>query len=62
MRRTTASLTGPVGTAFTIDDGSGNMMSVTLTQVINPAPGSDQECRLRGAKHCQARVNSVEPQ
>jgi hypothetical protein len=38
---TTASLAGSVGTQFTTDDGSGNKMSVTLTQTINPAQGND---------------------
>lgn len=37
-----SSLSGPVGTAYTANDGSGNKMSVTLTRVIDPAQGSDQ--------------------
>jgi hypothetical protein len=36
------SLSGPVGTSYTVTDQSGNKMSVTLTQVIDPAQGADQ--------------------
>lgn len=39
---TTTSLRGPVGTPFTDTDSGGNVMSVTLTQIIDPAQGSDQ--------------------
>ena len=35
-------LSGPVGTTYTVNDQSGDKMSVTLTQVIDPAQGSDQ--------------------
>lgn len=38
----TNSLSGPVGTTYTVTDQSGNEMSVTLTQVIDPAQGADQ--------------------
>jgi hypothetical protein len=34
-------LTGPVGTAYTDTDSSGNVMTVTLTGMINPAHGAD---------------------
>jgi hypothetical protein len=36
------SLTGPVGTIYTVTDPDGNKMSVTLTKVIDPAQGADQ--------------------
>ena len=36
------SLSSPVGTIYTVTDQSGNKMSVTLTQVIDPAQGADQ--------------------
>jgi hypothetical protein len=36
------SLSGPVGTVYTVTDQSGNKISVTLTKVIDPAPGADQ--------------------
>ncbi|MGH3180540.1 MAG: hypothetical protein ACRDOH_17750 [Streptosporangiaceae bacterium] len=36
------SLSGPVGTTYAVTDQSGNKMSVTLTQVIDPAQGADQ--------------------
>jgi hypothetical protein len=35
-------LSGPVGTTYTVNDQSGDKMSVTLTQVIDPAQGADQ--------------------
>jgi hypothetical protein len=38
----TSSLSGPVGTSYAVTDPSGNKMSVTLTQVIDPAQGADQ--------------------
>ena len=38
----TSSLSGPVGTSYAVTDESGNKMSVTLTQVIDPAQGADQ--------------------
>ena len=38
----TNSLSGPVGTSYTVTDQSGNKMAVTLTQVIDPAQGADQ--------------------
>jgi hypothetical protein len=38
----TPSLSGPVGTVYKVTDGSGNIMSVTLTKVIDPAQGADQ--------------------
>jgi hypothetical protein len=36
------SLSGPVGTVYTVTDQSGNKMSVTLTKVIDPVQGADQ--------------------
>jgi hypothetical protein len=36
------SLSGPVGTVYAVTDQGGGKMSVTLTQVIDPAQGSDQ--------------------
>jgi hypothetical protein len=36
------SLSGPVGTTYTVADQSGDKMSVTLTRVIDPAQGADQ--------------------
>jgi hypothetical protein len=36
------SLSGPVGTTYTVTDDSGNKMKVTLTKVIDPAQGADQ--------------------
>jgi hypothetical protein len=36
------SLTGPVGTSYSVTDGNGDEISVTLTQVISPAQGADQ--------------------
>jgi hypothetical protein len=36
------SLSGPVGTVYTVTDSSGSKMSVTLTKVIDPAQGADQ--------------------
>jgi hypothetical protein len=38
----TPSLSGPVGTVYKVTDGSGNVMTVTLTKVIDPAQGADQ--------------------
>jgi hypothetical protein len=38
----TPSLSGPVGTSYTVTDPNGNKISVTLTQVIDPAQGADQ--------------------
>jgi hypothetical protein len=38
----TPSLSGPVGTSYTVTDPSGNKISVTLTRVIDPAQGADQ--------------------
>lgn len=38
----TNSLSGPVGTSYTVTDQSGNKMTVTLTQVVDPAQGADQ--------------------
>lgn len=38
----TNSMSGPVGTSYTVTDPSGNKMSVTLTQMIDPARGADQ--------------------
>jgi len=38
----TTSLTGPVGTPFTDTDSSGNVMGVTLVQIIDPAPGANE--------------------
>ncbi len=35
-------LSGPVGTTYTVNDQSGDKISVTLTQVIDPAQGADQ--------------------
>ena len=35
-------LSGPVGTTYTVNDQSGDKMSVTLTRVIDPAQGADQ--------------------
>jgi hypothetical protein len=37
-----SSLSGPVGTTYTVTDPSGNKISVTLTRVIDPAQGADQ--------------------
>jgi hypothetical protein len=37
-----SSLSGPVGTVYTVTDQTGNKMIVTLTKVIDPAPGADQ--------------------
>jgi hypothetical protein len=37
-----SSLSGPIDTTYTVTDQSGNEMSVTLTQVIDPAQGADQ--------------------
>jgi hypothetical protein len=34
-------LTGPVGTAYTDTDASGNVMTVTLTGITDPAQGAD---------------------
>lgn len=39
---TTTSLTGPVGTPYSDTDGSGNVMAVALTQIIDPAQGANQ--------------------
>jgi len=36
------SLTGPVGTIYTVTDPNGNKISVTLTKMIDPAQGADQ--------------------
>jgi hypothetical protein len=36
------SLSGPIGTVYTVTDQSGNKISVTLTQVIDQAQGADQ--------------------
>lgn len=36
------SLSGPVGTVYKVTDSSGNVMTVTLTKVIDPAQGADQ--------------------
>jgi hypothetical protein len=36
------SLSGPVGTTYTVTDDNGNKMEVTLTKVIDPAQGADQ--------------------
>jgi hypothetical protein len=36
------SLSGPVGTVYTVTDQSGGKMTVTLTRVIDPAQGADQ--------------------
>jgi hypothetical protein len=36
------SLSGPVGTVYAVTGQSGGKMSVTLTKVIDPAPGADQ--------------------
>jgi hypothetical protein len=53
---TPSSLEGPVGTPFTDTDAQSNVMSVTLTQVIDPAKGSssyttpDNGKRFVGAK------------
>jgi hypothetical protein len=38
----TNSLSGPIGTSYTVTDQSGNKITVTLTQVIDPAQGADQ--------------------
>ena len=38
----TNSLSGPVGTSYSASDQNGNNMTVTLTQVIDPAQGADQ--------------------
>jgi hypothetical protein len=38
----TNTLSGPVGTVYQVTDNSGNKMTVTLTQVIDPAQGADQ--------------------
>ena len=35
-------LSGPVGTTYTVNDQSGDKISVTLTRVIDPAQGADQ--------------------
>src|SRR5271165_7536322 len=37
-----SSLSGPVGTVYTVTDQSGDKISVTLTRVIDPAQGADQ--------------------
>ena len=36
------SLSGPVGTVYTVTGQSGNKMTVTLTKVIDPVQGADQ--------------------
>jgi hypothetical protein len=36
------SLSGPVGTVYTVTDPGGSKISVTLTKVIDPAQGADQ--------------------
>jgi Domain of unknown function (DUF4352) len=33
---------GPMGTALTVHDSSGNALAVTMTQVVDPATGADQ--------------------
>jgi hypothetical protein len=38
----TNTLSGPVGTVYKVTDDSGNVMTVKLTQVIDPAQGADQ--------------------
>jgi hypothetical protein len=38
----TPSLSGPVGTVYQVTDSSGNVITVTLTKVIDPAQGADQ--------------------
>ena len=38
----TNTLSGPVGTAYKVTDDSGNVMTVRLTQVVDPAQGADQ--------------------
>jgi hypothetical protein len=38
----TNSLSGPVGTTYQVTDGSGNEITVTLTQIVDPAQGGDQ--------------------
>src|ERR1700753_17539 len=36
------SLSGPVGTSYSVTDPNGNKISVTLTREIDPAQGADQ--------------------
>jgi hypothetical protein len=38
----TPSLSGPVGTSYTVTDSNGNKISVILARVIDPAQGADQ--------------------
>jgi hypothetical protein len=38
----TPSLSGPVGTSYTVTDPNGNKISVTLARLIDPAQGADQ--------------------
>jgi hypothetical protein len=38
----TSALSGPVGTVYKVTDDGGNVMTVKLTQVIDPAQGADQ--------------------
>ena len=37
-----APLSGPVGTTYRVTDDNGNVMTVTLTKLIDPAQGTDQ--------------------
>ena len=37
-----SSLAGPVGTSYSVTDGNGDEISVTLTHLISPAEGADQ--------------------
>jgi hypothetical protein len=37
-----SSLSGPVGTSYSVTDSNGNKISVTLARVIDPAQGADQ--------------------
>lgn len=53
------SLSGQVGTAYTVTDDSGNEMSVTLTQVIDPAQGADQFTTPDNGKRFVGAVFSI---
>jgi hypothetical protein len=53
------SLSGPVGTTYAVTDQSGNKMSVTLTQVIDPAQGADQFSAPQGGNRFVGAVFTI---
>jgi hypothetical protein len=53
------SLTGPIGTAYTDTDSSGNVMAVTLTGVTDPARGVDSYTTPNNGFHFVATKFSI---